>query len=335
MKTRHSLSRRHFLKSACMAGAAFAASGLIPLPVFAASGRTEQQTRLLMGTVVTLTAVAPGPAAAEDAFAAAFAEVERQIAVFDRRNGTSALGVLNGNGGLTDAPPELLAVLEASSRLGSATEHAFNPAVTPLVDLLASAKGGALPGYADSDLKHALALSAPGGVRLSGRSVRLDRTGMLLTLDGIAKGYIADAASRVLARCGLRDHMVNAGGDIRVSGRNAEGRPWTIGIQHPGDRNSLIAAVPVTHGGIATSGSYENSYNARRTRHHLVSHLTGKSADVSSVTVRAQNAMEADALATALALMPPAQALQFAQKAQASAFIVDSQGRMFKSADWV
>lgn len=334
MKTRHSLSRRHFLKSACMAGAAFAASGLIPLPVFAASCRTEQQTRLLMGTMVTLTAVTPGPAAAENAFASAFAEIERQIAFFDRRNAASALGTLNSSGGLNDAPPELLTVLDVSLRLGQATGYAFNPAVTPLVDLLASAEGGALPGYADSDLKHALSLAAPGGIRLNGRSVRLERSGMLLTLDGIAKGYIADAASRALDRAGFHNHMVNAGGDIRVSGRNAEGRPWTIGVQHPGNKNELIAAVPVASGGIATSGSYENSYNARQTRHHLVSHLTGKSADVTSVTVRAQNTMEADALATALALMPPVQALQCAKKARASALIVDGQGRVFKSADW-
>lgn len=329
MKTRDSLSRRHFLKSACLAGAALAASGLMPVNVFAASGRTEQQTRLLMGTMVTLTAVTSSPAQAEDAFAAAFAEIERQITVFDRRKPDSALGLLNASAVITDAPAELLTVLEASLRLGFATEHAFNPAVTPLVDLLASAKNGPLPGYGDSDLKEALALSAPGGVSLSGRSVRFKRSGMSLTLDGIAKGFIADAASRVLARHSLHDHMVNAGGDIRVSGRNAEGRPWTIGIQDPDNRNGLVATLPVAQGGIATSGSYENSYNARQTRHHLVSHLTGKSAEISSVTVRAASAMEADALATALALLPPTQALRFAKKAQASALIIDRQGRQF------
>ena len=334
MKTRHPLSRRHFLKSACLAGAALAASGLMPVNVFAAPGRVEQQTRLLMGTIVTLTAVTPSVAQAEDAFAAAFAEMERQIAVFDRRNGSSALGQLNSGARLADAPAELLAVLAASARLGQATEHAFNPAVSPLVDLLASAKNGPLPGYGDSDLKQALALSAPGGVRLSGRSVRFERSGMALTLDGIAKGFIADAASGVLARQGLSDHMVNAGGDIRVSGRNAEGRPWTIGIQHPGNRNGLAASIAIASGGIATSGSYENSYNARQTRHHLVSHLTGNSADVTSVTVRAESAMEADALATALALLPPAQALGCAKDARASALIIDRHGRLFKSEDW-
>lgn len=334
MKTHTPFSRRDFLKSACLAGAAFAAAGLMPPTAFAASGRTGQQTRLLMGTMVTLTAVAPDSARAEDAFASAFTEIERQIAIFDRRNGASALGALNAGGRLADAPAELLTVLGAAARIGAVTEHSFNPAVAPLVALLASAGNGARPRYAGSDLQEALALSAPGGVRLAGRTVRLERSGMALTLDGIAKGFIADVASDALARQGLSDHVVNAGGDIRVRGNTAAGRPWTIGIQHPDSKNRIIASVAVSGGGIATSGSYENSYNAGRTRHHLVSHLTGKSPDISSVTVRAGTAMEADALATALALLPPAQALRFAQDAGASALIVDRQGRPFMSRGW-
>lgn len=335
MNTYTPLSRRHFLKSACLAGAAFAVAGLTPIDAFASPGHTEQQTRPLMGTFVTLTAVTQEPALAESAFAVAFTEIERLIAVFDRRSGTSALGVLNAKAHLTDAPAELLTVLGASARLGAATEHAFNPAVTPLVDLLSAAGRGARPSYTNSDLKRTLTLCGPGGVRLDGSSVSLTRSGMALTLDGIAKGFIADAASNVLAQQGLTDHMVNAGGDIRVSGRNAEGNHWTIGVQDPGRKNEIIAAVPVAGGGIATSGSYENSYNARQTRHHLVSHLTGKSAEITSVTVCAGSAMEADALATALALLPPAQALRFARDAAASALIIDSQGRSFKSENWV
>lgn len=334
MKTRNRLNRRRFIQSVCMAGAALAASTLLPASALAFGGPTRQQTKLLMGTTVTLTAAGRGAAEVEDAFALAFAEIERQIAIFDRRNNASALGVLNSQGRLADAPQDLLAVLNASKRIGLSSGHAFNPAITPLLNLISTAGPGALPGYTNGDLEEALALCAPGGIRLDGRSVRLERGGMLLTLDGIAKGYIADAAAGVLAGRGLYDYMVNAGGDIRASGRNAGGRPWNIGVQHPGEKNSLIASVSVSSGGLATSGSYENSYNARQTRHHLVSHLTGKSADTASVTVRAPSAMQADATATALALMPPAEALRLAKNLGVSALIVDGRGIVFKSADW-
>lgn len=339
-----SLSRRRFLRSACTAGAAAALLGLTgsltPLRVLASTGlsglHTEQQTRLLMGTMVTLTAATPDRNRAQEAFALAFAEIERQVAIFDRRNDSSALGLLNAQGGLTDAPIELLVVLDASQRLGLETGFAFNPAITPVVDLFAAAKtDAALPGYNDADLKQALALAQPGGLRLTGRSARLDRNGMRLTLDGIAKGYIADAASRVLAENGLPNHMVNAGGDIRASGHSASGKPWSIGIQHPGQAGALLAAVPLGNGALATSGSYENYYDRGKSRHHLISHLTGKSADITSITVRAATAMQADSLATALALMPPVQAIRFAEeRAKAACLIVDSQGRRFSSANW-
>ena len=76
------ISRRHFLKSACLAGGALALGGLVPLPGFAGQSgnntsyrgqHTARQTRLLMGTLVTLTAVAPDAARADAAFALAFA----------------------------------------------------------------------------------------------------------------------------------------------------------------------------------------------------------------------------------------------------------------------
>ena len=336
------LTRRGFLKSACSAGAALAVAGtvsaLLPLHALAAprAGRTEQQTRLLMGTIVTLTAVSTDPARAREAFALAFAEMERLIAVFDRHNAGSVLSHLNASGSLASAPKELTEVLGRALALGRSTEFAFNPAITPVVDLFEAARAARsnLPGYSDGDLKHALALSDPAAVRCEGGSIRLERAGMRLTLDGIAKGYIADAASAVLSRNGLPDHMVNAGGDIRTSGRSASGNLWSVGIQHPGEAAALLAAVPVS-GGIATSGSYENYYDHSRSRHHLISHLTGKSADVTSVTVRAATAMQADALATALAMMPPAQAMRYAETLPGtSCLIVDRQGRSFASRAW-
>lgn len=331
------ISRRAFLRQTCAAGAVLAAAGtvggLFPLNALA-SGGTQQQSRLLMGTIVTLTAATGDAARAEDAFAAAFAEMERLIAVFDRRASASALGVLNSLGSLRDAPVELSEVLAASTRMSRFSDSAFNPAITPVVDLFDKTRGVRLPGYTDADLREALALAKPGEIRLSGGSVRLGREGMTLTLDGIAKGYIADRASAVLAGLGLGNHMVNAGGDIRCMGRSASGEPWNVGIQHPEKAGALLAAVPVTNKGIATSGSYEKAYDRARTRHHLISHLTGKSADAASVTVLAGTAMEADALATALALLPPAQAMRLADESGAACLYVDRLGRRRASSLW-
>lgn len=342
MKKPTTFSRRDFLHGACILGAgaglAAFAGPLLPLKALAAPGApgTEQQTRLLMGTMVTLTAVTKDPAKAEAAFAAAFDEVRRLIAVFDRRDPASALFALNDAGRLKDAPEELCAVLGESARLGSVTAHAFNPAIAPLLELYERHKNDKeAPRFDDRDMAEALALAEPSALRVEGGLVSLERKGMRLTLDGIAKGFIADAASRALSEHGLRDHMVNAGGDMRVRGLSAGNRPWSVGIQHPDDRGALLAKTALTGGGIATSGNYEQPHNASRTRNHLISHQTGRCSEAASVTVKAPSAMQADALATALAVMAPTLAVACIEKhTAASCLIVDRHGRRFASRGW-
>ena len=346
------LSRRHFLKSVCFASGALALGGLVPLSVFAGQGGNEvstkgrhavRQTRLLMGTLVTLTVVVPDPGGADEALAKAFAEMGRLIAIFDRRSAASALNVLNVEGALADAPPELLEVLRASERLGRDTDFAFNPAVAPVLELFEAARSRA-GGIAssrpvhidDKALAEALALAKPEAVRLTDRGlIRLERAGMRLTLDGIAKGYIADAASRVLAAEGVADHMVDAGGDIRAAGFAPGGRPWTVGIQDPDHPSRIVADTAAVNCGIATSGSYENYFDRSHNQHHLISPFTGKSADLAGVTVKAATAMQADSLATALALLPPAQAVRYVEtRTSAACLIIGRQGQRYASANW-
>ena len=341
------ISRRRFLHGCTLAGTVLvvgsALSPLFPLspglssaapvsssddvsPVKPVSGKLYQETQLLMGTFVTISALCPSPARAEEALGRAWAEMNRLIAVFDRFDRGTALGVLNSQGSLADAPPELLTVLTQSERFARLTEDAFNPAIAPLVDIYRASKTGApLPDA--KAVAEAMVLSQPGGVRRSGSGMRLTRSGMRLTLDGIAKGYIADAASTVLTQNGVINHLVNAGGDIRVSGVNDKGRAWTVGIENPLADGGL-EPIQVSSGGIATSGGSQSFYDKARKHHHIMSHRTGQSPSILSITVKAPSTAEADALATALALLPPAQALQVVhQNTQASCLILTPQAR--------
>ncbi len=344
------LSRREFLRRSCLTGAALAACGaassLFPASLWAAplapGLRTVQETRLLMGTLVTITAVpsaagkGASPAQCEDAVSAAFAEMDRLIAVFDRFDPGTALGSLNAHGILTHAPAELSALLGEADAFGLRTDYAFNPAITPVVDLFRSAKttAGALQ-VDEAALREALALAAPGGVAVSGGNIRLERSGMALTLDGIAKGYIADAASRVLSARGVENHMVNAGGDMRVSGAPERNRSWTVGVENPARTGGVIETVALAGGGIATSGGYQSFYDRSRRHHHLINHRTGQSPAIASVTVTAPTAMQADALATALALIPPAEAVRFAASLPGvNCLILGNQGQRYVSQGW-
>ncbi len=331
------MKRRHFLRGACGACAAAAFSGLLPARLLAAVGagsRTVQETRLIMGTVVTVTVQSASRLRAEEGIGRAFAEMGRLIALFDRRNPASALGSLNASGSLADAPDELVGVVRRAEEYGRLTGHAFNQAVQPVVALYEERAGrGLAPDPAD--LAAALELARPGGIDVTGRGIRLERSGMGLTLDGIAKGRIADAAANALVGNGLHDFLINAGGDIRVSGRNHQGLPWNVGIENPDTSGGVIESIRLSEGAVATSGGYERFYDQARSSHHLIDPATGRSPRTKSVTVIAKTAEEADALATCLFVLPPAAGLALvASRPGAACLIVGPDGARVTSPAW-
>ena len=340
MSTRN--HRRLFLKKLSLTGAAMAAAAALPasfsLRVAAASleaeGELLRETRLLMGTMVSITLHSPSRAMAEDAMATAFTEMERLIQVFDRHAAGTALEILNSQGCLAHPPEELRMVLTRAERLGLVTSHAFNPAIAPLVDMYRSAaRSGRLP--KERECTEILPICAPGGIQLEHGGIRLARQGMRLTLDGIAKGYIADAASDALLRSGIADHMVDAGGDLRVQGRSPKGEPWLVAIENPASGGVPLALTRLSGGGIATSGGYASPFDRAGKHHHLINHRTGQSPDIASVTVMASSAMLADGLATALSLMPPSGAMRFMKsRKDASCLVVDAKGQFWASPGW-
>ena len=111
---------------------------------------------------------------------------------------------------------------------------------------------------------------------------------------GIVKGWaVYNAAARIRA-AGHEDFMVNAGGDIAVSGRNASGEEWSIGIRNPFNTREIVKVVYPRGKGIATSGSYirgAHIYNPHTPNEKLD--------DIVSVTVIGPDVLEADRFATA------------------------------------
>jgi len=97
-------------------------------------------------------------------------------------------------------------------------------------------------------------------VEREGGRVRLPQAGMQLDFGGFGKEYAADRAGALLATAGVHHGYVNLGGDLRVIGPRPDGTPWRIGIQHPRRPQTLLATLPMVHGGLATSGDYERFF---------------------------------------------------------------------------
>lgn len=335
----HNSSRRQFLTACGALGLSAAVSASLAPVAHASIGKENSftQTKLQMGTIVSITAIHSSRHAAEEAMGRAFDEIDRLTAIFSRYDSASPVSVLNRDGNVRGVPAELAELMNRALRYGSLSDNAFNIAVKPVLDLYEERRNleGGLE-LSRGELNDVLALVDAKGVNLTRNSIEFKRQGMGITLDGIAKGYIVDKASAILAAYGISKHMVNAGGDIRTSGSKADGSPWVIAIEDPYKQRNYPATVAMYTGAIATSGGYEVFYDKARLHSHLVSPERGTSPhSVLSVSVTAPSVMEADALATAVYIMQERQGAQFIDSLpQRECLILSRRGTAYTSRHW-
>jgi FAD:protein FMN transferase len=139
---------------------------------------------------------------------------------------------------------------------------------------------------------------------------------------GYVKGWAISKTWDRLAAAGVRNAMVEAGGDLLVRGRAAPGRRWRVGIQHPDEDAALAAILELADLAVATSGAY-------RRGDHIVDPATGTPPrGVRSVTCVGRDVAVADALATAGYAMGADAADWLAQQPDVEAMVIGDDGRM-------
>lgn len=159
-------------------------------------------------------------------------------------------------------------------------------------------------------------------VRLDGRKVIKDDPRVLLNCSAIAKGYACDVIARLLEREGIKNYMVEIGGEVAMKGVNQNGNCWRIGINKPEDdstgiKNDIEEVVQLCKkGGVATSGNYRNYYVKDGKKYaHTIDPRTGYPSEQSilSATIVAKDCITADAYATAFMAMGLEKARQVAE----------------------
>ena len=144
------------------------------------------------------------------------------------------------------------------------------------------------------------------------------RRPLVLDLGAVAKGFAIDMAARELLP--FRDFAIDAGGDLYLGGRNADGELWSVGIRHPRVDGQLIDVLRVSNTAVCTSGDYERKTEAG---HHILDPRTGGSAlGVASATVVAPTAMLADAMATAAFVLGPVAGVELCERLGLAALIL-------------
>lgn len=335
------INRRSFLKLSGLIGAGLASTPLLPVNADAVRFNRNlvkvSTTRPAMGTFVSMTLVDPSQGKAEDAVAAAFEEIERLSRLFNRFDSATAVAQLNQEGVLEDVPPEMARVVGEALRYYRISQGHFDITVKPVVDLYKETfSSGREKRPSRRALHEAAALVGARRVKVHGRAIRFEKPGMGITLDGIAKGHIVDRAARVLTSRGIANYLINAGGDIRTQGSRQDRKPWTVAVEDPRKQGHYPDIVRMNDGAIATSGNYEIYFDREKMFHHIVDPRTGMSPSLDvSVTVTAQRTLDADALSTAVFVMPPQDGIRFIDSLPGfECLVVKRGGSTLKSSGW-
>ncbi len=199
---------------------------------------------------------------------------------------------------------------EKAKEISKKTDGAFDMTVAPLVNAWGfgfSKKDSVSQELVDSLLQY---VGMDKVNIVDGRVVK-KYPEIMLDASAIAKGYGVDVAADYMERKGIKNYLVEIGGEMRVKGVNEKGVPWHVGIDKPIDdpkvlHRSLQEIIELSDGALATSGNYRNFYVKNGKKYaHTIDPKTGYPVqhELLSASVYAPDCMTADAYATAFMVL--------------------------------
>lgn len=271
------------------------------------------------------------------------AEIEAELKRFDGSlspfNDTAVITRINRNEDIvTDS--FFQNCFNRSLEISQETRGAFDITVAPLANAWGFGfKQGRFPDSLMID--SLLQITGYEKVKLfDGKVVKKDSR-IMLSCSAVAKGYSVDVVAHLLSRKGIKNYMIDIGGEIVAKGLNPKNSLWRIGINKPIDdslsvNQEIQTILQLTDVGLATSGNYRNFYYKEGKKYaHTIDPRTGYPVqhNILSATVIAQDCMTADALATAFMVMGMKEAEAFANAHPAidACFIYSGENGEFKT----
>lgn len=268
----------------------------------------KKQTRL-MGNQFEFTLIEQNEVIRAELFEIAIEEISRIEGLLTTFSEKSVTHRININAGIhpVEVNEEVFQLIKRSLFISKITQGAFDLSygsidkrfwnfdrnMTSLPDAETAKKSVALINYENIILDE------------NNQTVFLKNKGMRIGFGGIGKGYAAEMAKKKLVENNVKDGIVNASGDLSAWGYQENGEPWTIGVADPNQKKTLFSTFKITNKAVATSGNYEKFVLIDNKRYsHTIDPKTGfPVSGIKSVTIIADNAEIADALATPVTVM--------------------------------
>ena len=294
----------------------------------------------ILGTSLELIVRSASESEAQMAESTVLAEIQRLSAILSEWSPDSEVSrQLAAGEGTREISPDLHAVLALCDQWQHLSHGAFNPRAKVVARLWSEAeKRQSLPTHAE--LAAAVASCEEGAWQLQKNSFQVHFTGKAdVTLNGVSKDYIIDQAGQkafaALPSGDERSLLLNIGGDLRHWGDQA----MTAGITDPkasAENQMPVCVVDLQDRALATSGNYRRGWDiAGKHYSHVVDPHSGQPATaVASVSVLAEDAVKANALAVSLSLMPIERAMALASEQGAHCLIITNDGQVHRSRYW-
>jgi FAD:protein FMN transferase len=284
------------------------------------------RSRILMGTVVDIQVRGEDADIALAAMEEAFGEINRIEKLFsskDREGGVYQLNISSDS--VLSAEEDLFRLLQYSDNLWNLTKGAFDVTLEEIIDLWNFENDPSLP--SEAELRKAMVHT--GWDKVEFANGELKRNNVKLNFSAIAKGYAVDRAVEVLKRYGLKDALVDAGGEIKTTGGD-----WKIGIQNPDNSGNILYVLDLKGLSVATSGDYEQYFEVDGIKyHHIIDPSTGyPGRKCKSVTILSGENYFADGLATGVFIMGAEDGIDLIEKIEGTeVLVIDSQGKTWMS----
>jgi len=253
--------------------------------------------------------------------------IQNRLAEINQRMSTyiqdSELSLINGDKGTSAQfiSPELFKVIEMAMDVSRLSDGAFDITVGSLVNLWGFGPDKArYQAPNPEDIQQALSKAGYEKIFLSDRLLTLGKTvpGISIDLSALAKGYAVDEVANILEQQGIAHYMVEIGGELHLKGKNLQGKNWRIAVEKPNiEKRELQRVLALTDIAMATSGDYRNFFEQDGKRFsHTIDPRTGYpiTHKLASVTVLSDTTMKADAWATALMVLGPAEGYKVAEE---------------------
>src|SRR5665213_1445357 len=291
----------------------------------------------LMGNQFELTVVAHTKEWANQMIDEGVREIQRIEKLLTTFNDDSETNLINRNAGIQPVivSDETFNLIERSIKISSITQGAF--------DITYGSIDKRLWNFDQTMTSLPPAKKAKKMVRLINyknieldpqkKTVFLREKGMRIGFGGIGKGYAAEMAKEVMKKK-CSSGIVNASGDLTAWGVQPNGKPWTIGIIHPDNKEQPFSYLNISDMAVATSGNYEKFVMINGKRYsHTINPRTGLPVSgIKSVTIISPNAEISDALATPVTVMGVNKGLNLINQIhQVECVIIDDDNKIYTS----